>query len=153
MYVAFLKTLNEVLHEVPEEDSVVLLGDFNAHVGNDESTRGDVIGRHGPPELNTNGRLLLKFCYRHKLSITNTKFKHKRMYTWSRPTQNQRSMIDFVIVSSALKRHVVDTQVKKWAELSTDHRLVVSRIRQWGTLEEPGKPKLLLLLEPSTFLY
>ena len=79
-------------------------------------------------------------------------FEHTddRKYTWYCPSQNQKSMIDLVIVSSALKPHVEDTQVETEVELSTDHRLVVSRIREWGTLEEPGKPQLLLLLEPST---
>lgn len=40
-----------------------------------------------------------------------------------------RSMIDYVIVSSDLWTHVLDTQVKRGVELSTDHRLVVSSIR------------------------
>ncbi|KAI3362094.1 hypothetical protein L3Q82_012420 [Scortum barcoo] len=36
-----------------------------------------------------------------------------------------RSMIDFVVVSSDLRPYVLDTQVKRGAELSTDHHLVV----------------------------
>uniref|UniRef100_A0A8C2ZPF1 Reverse transcriptase domain-containing protein n=1 Tax=Cyclopterus lumpus TaxID=8103 RepID=A0A8C2ZPF1_CYCLU len=51
-------------------------------------------------------------------------------------------MIDFVMVSSDLRPYVLDTRVKRGAELSTDHHLVVSWIRWWGSrLERPGKPK------------
>ena len=54
-------------------------------------------------------------------------------------------MIDFVIVSSHLRRHVLDTRVKRGADLSTDHHLVVSRIRKWGKiLAGSGKHKCVM---------
>uniref|UniRef100_A0A3B5RD98 Perforin-1-like n=1 Tax=Xiphophorus maculatus TaxID=8083 RepID=A0A3B5RD98_XIPMA len=52
------------------------------------------------------------------------------------------SMIDFVIVSSDLRPNVLDTQVKRGTELSTDHYLVVSWLRWWGRKPvRPGKRK------------
>ena len=51
-------------------------------------------------------------------------------------------MIDFIVVSSDLRPHVLDTRAKRGAELSTDHHLVVSRLRWWGRmLVRPGRPK------------
>ena len=51
-------------------------------------------------------------------------------------------MIDFMIVSSDLRPHVLDTLVKRGAELSTDHHLVMSWIREWGKFpDRPGNPK------------
>ena len=44
----------------------------------------------------------------------------------------RKSMIDFVLVSSDLRPYVFDTRVKREAELSTDHHLVVSWVRGWG---------------------
>ncbi|KAI3353352.1 hypothetical protein L3Q82_019887 [Scortum barcoo] len=59
-------------------------------------------------------------------------FEHKGVHqcTWHQDTLGRRSMIDFVVVSSDLRPYVLDTRVKRGAELSTDHHLVIDRYRQ-----------------------
>ncbi|KAI3369743.1 hypothetical protein L3Q82_024414 [Scortum barcoo] len=86
-------------------------------------------------------------------------FEHKGVHqcTWHQDTLGRkRSMIDFVVVSSDLRPYVLDTRVKRGAELSTDHLLVVSWIRwQRRKLDRPGRPKRIVrvcwerLAEPS----
>ncbi|KAI3377047.1 hypothetical protein L3Q82_000049 [Scortum barcoo] len=86
-------------------------------------------------------------------------FEHKVVHqcTWHQDTAlGRRSMIDFVVVSSDLRPYVLDTRVKRGAELSTDHHLVVSWIRwQRRKLDRPGRPKRIVrvcwerLAEPS----
>uniref|UniRef100_A0AAY5LCL8 Endonuclease/exonuclease/phosphatase domain-containing protein n=1 Tax=Esox lucius TaxID=8010 RepID=A0AAY5LCL8_ESOLU len=135
----FLEPLGGVLESAQTGDSIVLLGDFN-----DSDTWRGVIGRNGPPDLNPSGVQLLDFCASHSLSITNTMFKHKGVHqcTWHQDTLGRRSMIDFVVVSSDLRLYVLDTRVKRGAELSTDHDLVVSWIRWRGRkLDRLGRPK------------
>ncbi|KAK0155354.1 DNA-directed RNA polymerase II subunit RPB1 [Merluccius polli] len=71
-------------------------------------------------------------------------FKHKgvHMCTWHQDTLGRSSMIDFAVVSSDLRPHVLDTRAKRGAELSTDHHLVVSWLRWWGRMPvRPGRHK------------
>ncbi|KAI3377436.1 hypothetical protein L3Q82_008414 [Scortum barcoo] len=65
-------------------------------------------------------------------------FEHKGVHqcTWHQDTLGRRSMIDFVVVSSDLRPYVLDTRVKRGAELSTDHHLV-------GGLQLPPPEELL----------
>ncbi|KAI3375841.1 hypothetical protein L3Q82_004117 [Scortum barcoo] len=48
-----------------------------------------------------------------------TMFEHKGVHqcTWHQDTLGRRSMIDFVVVSSDLRPYVLDTRVKRGAEL------------------------------------
>ena len=107
------------------------IGDINAHVGTDTDTWKVVIGKHGVIGLNKNGRYLLQLCCSNGLRIMNTFFQHREVhkYTWYRFSMDQKSLIDFCIVSSDLFSNVLDVRVQWGAELSTDHHLIVCSIR------------------------
>ena len=61
----------------------------------------------------------------------NTLFQHREVhkYTWYRPSMDQKSLINFCIVSSDLFSDVLDIRVKRGAKLSTDHHLIVCSLR------------------------
>ncbi|KAK3526590.1 hypothetical protein QTP70_030730 [Hemibagrus guttatus] len=133
-YPTFLETLRGVLEGAPTGNSIVVLGDFNAHVGNDSDIWRGVIGRNGPPDLNLSGVMLVDFCASHSLSIMNTIFKHKgaHQYTWYQNTLGWRSMIGLVVLSSASVplAACLGHLGEEGAEMSTDHHLTVRRLRR-----------------------
>lgn len=131
-YGDFLLKLEDGLSKLSPTDSVILMGDFNAHVGSDHHAWSNVIGEYGDPDVNKSGEKLLDFCESNSLSIMNTFFEHsdRHKYTWYRESTNQKSLIDFIVVSQDLRRYVTDVCIKPRAKLkSTDHRLVVAKFQ------------------------
>ena len=53
-YQAFVDEVNDALLQVSPTKCIVLMGDFNAHVGTDTNTWKGVIGKHGVTGLNEN---------------------------------------------------------------------------------------------------
>ena len=72
----FYQSLQAVVSQVPEKDMVLILGGFNAQVGNDVKTWHGMLGTFGPIECNENGLRLLDFCSLNDFGITNTFFQH-----------------------------------------------------------------------------
>lgn len=64
-YPALLESSDGVLKGAPSDDSVVLLGDFKAHMSNDTKTWKGVTERNGLPDLNPSDVLLLVFVQQH----------------------------------------------------------------------------------------
>jgi exonuclease III len=72
----FYVQLNEVLRKQKKRDIIILGGDLNAKVGQENE---GLMGRHGLGERNENGQLLVDFCARHDLVIGGTIFLQKEM--------------------------------------------------------------------------
>ena len=45
-----------------QNESIILLREFNAHVGTNEAMRKGRIGKHGGIDFNANGKYLLQLC-------------------------------------------------------------------------------------------
>ena len=68
----FYSNLNVVIKNIPNNEQLVLLGDFNARVGADQDSWPSCLGSFGVGKVNDNGQRLLEFCSYHGLCVTNT---------------------------------------------------------------------------------
>ncbi|VDO71833.1 unnamed protein product, partial [Schistosoma margrebowiei] len=83
----FYDMLQSIIEKCPTKDLTILMGDFNAKVGTDNTGYEDIMGRHGLGERNENGERFANLCAFNKLVIGGTIFPHKRMHktTWTSP--------------------------------------------------------------------
>ena len=85
------------------KDYVVVLGDLNANVGKEKIL--NVVGNYGLVTRNIRGEMLIDFCVRNNLIITNTYFKNnnRRRYTWKAPGDKRILQLDYIIVRQRKK--------------------------------------------------
>ena len=81
----FYEDLKDLLELTPQNDVLLIIGDWNAKVGSQETPR--VTGKFGLGIQNEARQRLIEFCQENALAIVNTLFQqHKRrLYTWTSP--------------------------------------------------------------------
>ena len=81
----FYEDLQKLLQLTPKKDVLLIIGDWNAKVGSQETP--GVTGKFGLGVWNKAGQRLIQFCQENALVIANTLFQqHKRrLYTWTSP--------------------------------------------------------------------
>ena len=80
----FFDSLQQALDEIPSTDCYVLLGDFNSCVGSGGSVAAEwehARGPHGHGKVNEAGKELLTFLSLNKVTVCNTWFTKKDIYT------------------------------------------------------------------------
>ena len=130
----FYAQLQHQLEEVPQANMLLLMGDFNAKLGCQAEQWGGAIGKLGlPAPITDNGRRLLTLCMGHSLAVADTMFQHKPVHlqTWYNPNTADRTQhqIDHTITRRRDIKSVLDTRVYRGADVDSDHRLMVSKLR------------------------
>lgn len=126
----FYNDLQQVVDNKRPNQEIMILGDLNARVGNKPEHCYGVIGKEGEAKTSVNGEMLTDFCVRNSLKISNTFFKHKDIHKWTRVKEerNEKSIIDYVIVSNSLFYNTEDVRVKRGAEIGSDHYLLIAKM-------------------------
>jgi exonuclease III len=91
---AFYNLLDKTLLSIKRSDTIVMMGDFNAQVGNNNQDIEHIMGRHGLfcENENENGQLLIELCGKHGLLIGGTIFPHRDCHkgTWISPSKDKQ---------------------------------------------------------------
>ena len=110
----FWNELSECVGSFGRNESVVVLGDLNATVGN-EVIEG-IVGRHGVPGRNESGELLLLMCAEQELMVGNSWFKKNDVYkyTWLRMVEGRvvdKALMDYVLLPRRMLGRLLDVKV------------------------------------------
>jgi len=128
---AFYNCVENALAKVPKKNLILMSGDWNAKVGNDNTGWNSVMGRYGFGDRNERGERLLEFATTHRLFICNTRFQHKadRKWTWESPDGVHKNMIDLILVQQRWKSSVINCRTFQSADIGSDHSLVLCDIK------------------------
>ena len=128
----FYNRLRSVLNERSEREIVVLLGDFNAKIGSDNSGYERIMGCHGKEgEMNENGELFADLCAENDLVIGGSIFPHKEIHkiTWVSPDKQTFNQIDHICICSKFRRSLLDVKSRRGADAFSDHYLVSGKLQ------------------------
>ena len=127
---AFYETLQDHINKLPRKRKLVLLGDFNAKVGQQSHTVWPrIVGKFCVGDKNSNGEKLLQLCAINQFSIMNTLYQQPRhrLVTWTSPDRRTQSQLDFIIVPSDSRNQVKKCRVYNSFDVDSDHSLVMMK--------------------------
>ncbi|XP_039433298.1 uncharacterized protein LOC120415756 [Culex pipiens pallens] len=128
---AFYEQLNWTYNSCPKHDVKIVIGDFNAQVGQEEEFR-PVIGKFSAHvRTNENGLRLIDFATSKNMAVRSTCFQHnlRDKYTWRSP-QGTESQIDHVVIDGRHFSDIIDVRTYRGANVDSDHYLVMVKMRQ-----------------------
>ena len=100
----FYQQLQAVLDKRGAKDITILMGDFNAKIGMDNTGYEDIMGTHGLGQMNENGERFADLCALNQLVIGSSIFPHKRIHkaTWvSRTTSRRTRSTTYALAASS----------------------------------------------------
>lgn len=100
------------------------MGGLNGRI--DSKVANNIVGKHGDDVIKDNRIRRVEGCDQNRLKIINGIFQHKYIhkYTWTHPTKNQKSVIDYIIVRQNSKTRFHNIRVHRSAVCLSDHFLV-----------------------------
>ena len=127
----FYEQLQAELEEIPRHDVIIVMGDMNANVGDDNLGVERTMGRHGCGTINNNGERLVDFCADNSMVLGGTLFPHPTTHklTWISPNGRDKNQIDHIAINGIWRRSLLDIRVRRGADVGSDHHLVTARIR------------------------
>lgn len=123
--------LSQVISKVPCHDMLLITGDLNAKVGEDNTNYERAMGKHGCGVMNNNGERLADFCLNNNCVIGGTIFPHKAIHKliWRSPDGRSFNQIDHIIVNGKWRRSLTDVRAFRGADVFSDHHLITATVK------------------------
>ena len=121
----FYEDPQDLLELTPKKDVLLIIGDWNAKVGSQETPR--VTGKFGLGVQNEAGQRLTE----NTLVIANTLFQqHKRrLYTWTSPDGQYRNQIDYILCSQRWRSSTQAAKIRPGADCGSHNEFIIVKFR------------------------
>ena len=142
----FYDELNSAIKKCKGNEVKIVMGDFNAKVGNEAD--GKIVGKVGLGFRNGRGDILVEWCNEQGFCIVNTCFQQpkNKLWTWKSPDGVTKNQIDFILVPKRFRTSVINVKTYPGADCDSDHVPVVAKFRlKLKRISKPNRtPKLQL---------
>ena len=110
----------------------ILLGDFNAKVGRENSFKPTIGNESLHQDSNDNGVRIVNFATSKNLVVKSTMFPHRDIHkhTWTSPDGKTHNQIDHILIDWRRQSSILDVRSFRGADCDTDHCLVVAEVRE-----------------------
>ncbi|XP_072403364.1 uncharacterized protein [Diabrotica undecimpunctata] len=103
----FYEKIEELYEEIPKNDILILLGDFNAKIGKEDTNR-EIAGKETIHQnTNNNGRRICNLAAATDTFIISTQFKHKKEHKNVRSSREANADSDHILVISDMKLKIL----------------------------------------------
>ncbi|CAF3287483.1 unnamed protein product [Rotaria socialis] len=121
--------LQQLLEDVPKKGAILIIGDWNAKVGDTEVS--EIVDKYGLGKCNETGEKLIEFYQVNLLIITNICFQQpkRRLYTWTSPSGQHRNQIDYILCNRRWKSSITSVKTRPDADCGTGHELILAKLK------------------------
>jgi endonuclease/exonuclease/phosphatase family metal-dependent hydrolase len=127
----FYGQMQTVLRSIKKQDIIIIMGDLNAQLGNENEGADMIMGKYGLRKLNDNGERFVELCGNFNLTIGGTLFPNKKCHKilWTSPDTRTQNQIDCIAISRTWKSSLLDVRNKRCADVGSDHHIMIAEIR------------------------
>ena len=121
----FLALLGKVVSDIDDDESLLICGDFNGHVGTEIEGFEGVHGGCGFGKRNVEGEMILEFADALNFAVANTWFKkeEKRLITYE--SGGCRTVVDYILVRKCERKMIRDVKVIHSEPCIPQHKLLI----------------------------
>ena len=132
--------LSDSIKECPNHNIVLVIGDCNAHIGNEAAK----YTYH--QKTNHNGALLINLSQENHLMIANTCFQKKsaKLWTYLSDMGGTKLQLDYILINKKWKNLIKNVEACSFfASIGSDHRVISARLKlSLRKVETPAQKKL-----------
>lgn len=118
--------LLEAISDTPKHNVLLVLGDFNAHLGE------DTVKYTYHKNTNRNGEIVKDLVSEAGLVVTNSHFQKKRgkLWTFISDMNGSKTQVDFIMINKKWKNSVKNCEAySSFGSIGSDHRVVTARLK------------------------
>ena len=124
----FWERVEDELGRIPDSEIILVGGDVNGHIGDENMGYEEVMGMHGYGERNNEGETVLDVCKFHRLRILNTYFEKEEEKLVTYKSGDHKTQIDLLMMRGTAGVVCTDCHTIPGEECVTQHRPVRASI-------------------------